>query len=371
MRRRWVYNYRFGGKRRELGLGGFPAVTLADARKARDEAEKLVRAGKDPISVRESSRDVPVSVPNFAEAAEAFIATKSSEWRNEKHAKQWAMTLTRYCKQIARKPVNEIETAAVLAVLKPLWGRAPETARRLRGRIEAVLDAAAAHGHIPEGKANPARWKGHLAHLLPKRQKLTCGHHPAMDYKELPGFMAALRDRNTVSCRALEWTILTAARTNETLGATWDEIDFEAGVWTVPAKRMKAGREHKVPICSRALSILAELKRLESKYVFPSRSGKSLSNMAMQMVLRRMGHGNVTTHGMRSAFRDWAGNETNVSREVCEAALAHTLQGVEAAYRRGDALEKRRGLMRAWESYCSGAGTENVFKFARVDAQSA
>jgi integrase len=273
------------------------------------------------------------------------------------------MTLTKYAAPLRKLPVDAIDTAAVLSVLKPIWQAKPETASRFRGRVEQVLDAAKAKGH--RTGENPARWRGHLDKLLAKRQKLTRGHHAAMAYTELPAFISRLRDRQTesVSALALEFAILTAARSGEVLGMRWDEVDDAAKVWTVPPTRMKAAREHRVPLSARALAILDEAKKARAgAFVFPgSRGGRPLSVMAMEMVLRRMGRDSVTVHGFRSAFRDWAGNETQFAREVAEAALAHVIgDAAERAYRRGDALEKRRALMEAWASYCDPTIVNNV-----------
>ena len=252
-------------------------------------------------------------------------------------------------------PVDVIDTAAVLSVLKPIWQAKPETASRFRGRIEQVLDAAKAQGH--RTGENPARWRGHLDKLLAKRQRLTRGHHAAMAYADVPAFLSRLRERQagSVSALALEFVILTAARSGEALGMRWDEVDETAKVWTVPPARMKAAREHRVPLSARALDLLGEAKKARTgDFVFPgSGAGRPLSVMAMEMVLRRMNLASVTVHGFRSAFRDWAGNETHFPREVAEAALAHVIgDAAERAYRRGDALEKRRALMEAWANYC-------------------
>jgi integrase len=270
------------------------------------------------------------------------------------------MTLTRYAEPLREMPVSAIDTAAVLSVLQPLWKSLPETASRVRGRIEHVLDAAKARGY--RTGENPARWRGHLDNLLPKRQRLTRGHHPAMPYANVPIFIAQLRERQSASigALALEFTIATAARSGEVLGARWDEIDTVAKVWTVPAQRMKSGREHRVPLSTRALAILAQAQMVRlGSFVFPgARASKPLSVMALGMTLRRMGRSEVTVHGFRSAFRDWAGNETNFQRELAEAALAHVVgDKAEQAYRRGDALEKRRSLMEAWASHLTAGGT--------------
>jgi integrase len=286
------------------------------------------------------------------ECADEFVAGMEGKWRNQTHRNQWVMTLTRYTEEIRPMPVNMVETAVVLRVLKPLWQRIPETAARLRSRIEKVLDAARAKGYR-EGE-NPARWRGHLETLLPPRQRLTRGHYAAMHYAELPNFMARLRAREGMAAQALEFAILTAARSGEVLGARWSEIDLEAKVWTVPATRIKAGREHRVPLSAPALAIIEAMQTARvSDYVFPGyRPGRPLGDMALHMVLERM-EVPFTVHGFRSTFRDWCGEATNFPREVAEAALAHVVgDQTERAYRRGDALEKQRKLMDAWAAHC-------------------
>ena len=366
--KRWAYRFTIEGKVSELGLGGFPEVSLELARDKAAEARKLAKAGKSPVEARREAERAEDGKPTFGKCADDFLAAKSSEWRNEKHRAQWAMTLTKYAEPLRSKPVDEIDTEAVLEVLTPLWQRTPETASRLRGRIEVVLDAARARGFIPRNEANPARWRGHLDKLLPKPSKLSRGHHAALPYAELPAFIARLREREALAALALEFAVLTAARSGEVLEARWNEIDLAAKVWTVPAIRMKAGREHRVPLSGRALEILGKLSETRTgEYVFPGqRAGRPLSNMAMEMVLRRMGVDGVTVHGMRSAFRDWAGNETHFAREVAEAALAHVVgDKAEQAYRRGDALEKRRELMEAWARYVEPKSGDNILAFKR------
>lgn len=347
------------GKRREMGLGALRDVPLAKARERAAEVRQKLADGLDPIAARDSKP----KVMTFGEAADALIESMSSSWRNEKHRAQWKMTLTVYCEPLRPKPVTEIGTGDILKVLQPLWTAKPETASRLRGRMERVFDFARARG-LGSGE-NPARWRGHLDAVLPKRARLTRGHHKAMPFDEVSEFMAALRDREGIAPRALEFAILTAARSGEVMGARWGEFDLEAHVWTVPASRMKAGREHRVPLSARAVEILREMqqKRL-SDLVFPgTKPGRPLSVMALEMVLRRM-KVDVTVHGFRSAFRDWAGERTHFPREVAEAALAHLVgDAVERAYRRGDALEKRRDLMDAWASFLEGQPQRNVLRF--------
>jgi integrase len=368
IRRRWIFRFVSRDRTREMGLGGYPEVSLADARKARDVAEKVVQSGQDPIAARDDERRAQIGKPTFGQMADALIKAKNSEWRNDKHREQWKMTLEHYAAPLRFRPVDEIDTDAVLSVLHPIWRSKAETASRLRGRIEAVIDAARAKGHIPRNEANPARWRGHLDKLLPKRAKLTRGHHAALPYDKLPTFVAELRTRDAAAAAALEFCILTAARSGEVFGARWEEMDLSNKIWTVPAKRMKAAREHRVPLSARAIEILQRLQEARTgDFVFAGRKpNQPLSGMAMEMLLRRMNM-DVTVHGFRSAFRDWAGNETDFARELAEAALAHVIgDQAEQAYRRGDALEKRRVLMEAWARWCEpeartrGAGSINV-----------
>ena len=352
------------GKRTELGLGGGRDLTLANARKEAGTLRTILASGGDPRSAREKQQR-----QTFGEVADAYVEAMRPSWRNAKHAAQWAMTLTKYAAPIRPRMVEAIDTREILEVLQPLWQRTPETAERLRGRIENVLDAAKAKG-LRSGE-NPARWRGHLDQLLPKRQRLSRGHHTALPYADVPAFMTDLRGREGTAARALEFAILIAARSGEVLGATWAEIDLEGAVWTVPATRMKAGREHRVPLSAPAVELLRGLnatrdaeKAKPSDPVFPSaKGGKPLSSVAMAMLLRRMGSA-VTAHGFRSAFRDWASETTGFPHEVCEMALAHTIGNkAEAAYRRGDLFNKRRGLMDAWASYC-GEDAGNVVLLA-------
>jgi len=359
--RSWVFMWKVGGKRREMGLGSLRDVSLAKARERAAEARQKLADGLDPIAARDKPK-----VMTFGEAADALIESMSSSWRNEKHRAQWKMTLTVYCEPLRPKPVAEIGTEDVLKVLQPLWAAKPETASRLRGRIERVFDYARAHGQ--RTGENPARWRGHLEAILPKRAKLTRGHHKAMHFDEIPTFIKALRERDGAAPSALEFAILTAARSGEVMGARWDEFDLEMQVWTVPATRMKAGREHRVPLSGRAVEILMTMqqKRL-SDFVFPGmKAGRPLSVMALEMVLRRMKI-DVTVHGFRSAFRDWVGERTYFPREVAEAALAHLVgDAVERAYRRGDALEKRRKLMDAWANFLEQKTRSNIVPMLKV-----
>jgi integrase len=347
--------WKVAGKRREIGLGSLRDVSLAKARERAAEARQLVATGQDPRTAQASPKGM-----SFGEAADALIESMSPGWRNAKHKAQWDMTLRVYCAPLRNKPVGEVSTDDVLTVLKPLWLARSETASRLRGRIERVLDFAKARG-MRSGE-NPARWRGHLDAILPRRAKLTRGHHKAMPFHELPAFMQELKERQGVAPRALEFLVLTAARSGEVLGARWAEIDLQGRLWTVPRERMKAGREHRVPLCDRAISMLTEMEPIRtSEFVFPGlKHGKPLSSMALEMTLRRM-KVDVTVHGFRSAFRDWAGETTAFPREIAEAALAHIVgDQTERAYRRGDALDKRRHLMEAWADHCRGSGSNVV-----------
>jgi integrase len=301
----------------------------------------------------------------FRDAAAALMESMSPSWRNAKHRAQWTMTLTVYCAPIASLSVSNVSTDDVLRVLKPLWLTKSETASRLRGRIERTLDFAKAKG-MRSGE-NPARWRGHLDALLPKRQKLTRGHHKALPFDDVPGFMAKLRERSGPAPAALEFAILAAARSGEVLSATWREIDLDARVWTVPAERMKAGRVHRVPLSGRAVAVLETMLAVRtSDFVFPGMlADRPLSVMALEMVLRRM-KVHATVHGFRSTFRDWTGERTVFPREIAEAALAHLVgDEVERAYRRGDALDKRRSLMEAWASFCASTPVGKVVAFAK------
>lgn len=361
--RSWVYRFMLNGKSRDVGLGpaaGADAVTLADARDRAAALRLKVKAGIDPIEERDREaaqalaavQAAKIAGITFKAAAEAYIAANEDGWRNPKHRQQWTNTLATYVYPvIGDLPVAEVDTAHVLAILEPIWKTKAETASRIRGRIETVLDSAKARGQ--RSGENPARWRGHIALILPPRTKLARGHHKAMPYDAVPTFMEQLRTREAMAALALEFTILTAARTGETIGADWSEVDLEHAVWSIPAERMKAGRPHRVPLSSRAVEILKTVKPLKSRWLFPSDRGGKLSGMAMSMLLRRM-KVDVTVHGFRSAFRDWSAEATDCAHEVCEMALAHVIGNkAEAAYRRGDLFERRRMLMDEWASYCA------------------
>lgn len=353
--RRWLFRYQVNGRRREMGLGPYPEIGLAAAREKASTARSQAKSGVDPIDARRADRAVPL----FGVFADELVDSIESGFRNEKHRAQWRMTLgDAYCKTLRTKPVDEIDTAAVLKVLQPIWVTKSETASRIRGRIERVLDAAKAQGF--RSGENPARWKGHLDAMLSKRQKLTRGHHKALAYQDVPALVSRLQGLQAVAARALEFLILTAGRTGEVVGACWNEVEMTSAVWTVPANRMKAAREHRVPLTDRAIAILQELEQMRTEtsgdWIFPGgKPGKPLSNMALTAVLKRLDI-QVTVHGFRSAFRDWCGEESSFPREIAEAALAHRVgDATELAYRRGDALERRRRLMDDWAGFVLGA----------------
>jgi integrase len=291
----------------------------------------------------------------FKAVAEAYISANEASWRNDKHRQQWRNTLATYVYPVMGElPIADIGTAHVLKILEPMWADKPETASRLRGRIETVLDAAKARGY--RHGENPARWRGHIAQILPARSRLTRGHHKAMPYDAIPAFLAQLHDRDAMAALALEFVVLTATRTREAIGATWAEVDLARAIWTIPAARMKAGKEYRVPLSPRAVEILEAVKPLGKLPLFPSDKGGKLSTMAMAMLLRRMKL-DCTVHGFRSGFRDWAAECTGHAHEVCEMALAHVIGNKsEAAYRRGDLFEKRRRLMADWATYCASGG---------------
>jgi integrase len=353
------------GRLRELGLGpavGRTAVSLADARKKARSLYDIVRDGRDPIEERKAKRAALLAQTakaiTFKECAASYIDAHRAGWKNGKHAAQWPATLKTYAEPIiGALAVQAVDTGLVLKVLEPIWNVKPETASRLRGRIESVLDWARVRGHR-EGE-NPARWKGHLDNLLPARSKVRrVEHHAALPYAEIGTFMAALRAQEGTAARALEFAILTAARTGEVIGARWSEIDTAEKMWTIPGARMKADREHRVPLSPRAIEIITSLADDDpppDAFLFPSaKRGKPLSNMAMLMLMRRMGRDDLTSHGFRSTFRDWCAERTSYPSEVAEMALAHAVgDKVEAAYRRGDLFDKRRRLAEEWARFCA------------------
>jgi integrase len=358
--RSWLFRYKHNGKARAMGLGPFGLVSLAEAREKARQARKLLLDGIDPLDakaakLRQAALEAAKAV-TFKQAAERYIKSHAAGWRNPKHKAQWSATLATYAYPVfGNLAVADVDTTLVLKALEPIWATKPETASRVRGRIESVLDWAKVQG-LREGE-NPARWRGHLDQALPARSKVRkVEHHAALPYVELPAFMIDLRKREGVAARALEFAILTAARTGEVLGATWDEIDFDNRLWTIPAERMKGKRDHRVPLSDRAVELLNGMPRAEGNpYVFPgAREGMPLSNMALLMMLRRMNRDDLTAHGFRSTFRDWAAETTDYPGELVEMALAHTVSSkTEAAYRRGDMLDKRRRLMDDWAGYCA------------------
>jgi integrase len=356
--RSWIFRFTLNGRAREMGLGAFPDVPLGIARQRRDECRAMLAQGVDPIEAKQALRRTAAAsaarAVTFKVEAEAYIEAHRAGWKNAKHADQWTNTLEAYAyPHIGKLLVDEIETEHVLACLRPIWSTKTETANRVRGRIESVLDYATASKH--RSGDNPARWRGHLDHLLAAPAKIAkTEHHAALPYLKVGEFMRALRAEAGTAARALEFIILTAARTTEALNAEWSEIDLEGAIWTVPAARMKSGREHRVPLSTAAMRLLRGLVAT-SVHVFPgAKEGKPLSNMAGLKLLERMGRGELTVHGFRSTFRDWAAEQTNYPREIAEAALAHVLKDkTEAAYQRGDLLAKRAKLMAAWAGYCA------------------
>jgi len=381
----WIYRFMLNGRSREMGLGPLSLFGLQDARAKALNARRLRHAGVDPIEARNAERAagriLEAKAITFRQCAEGYIKAHRTGWRNTKHAGQWEATLATYADPIiGALPVQSIDTGLVMKVLEQelrdrtdravaMWRARPETASRLRGRIESILDWAKVRGYR-EGE-NPARWRGHLDKLLPPRAKVRkVEHHAALPYSGLPNFMVALRAQDGVAARALEFAILTAARTGEVLGARWGEIDTAEKLWTIPSERMKAGKEHRVPLSARSMAILQHMKPLShfsqgqsaaEAFVFPGgKYGLPLSNMAFLMLLRRMGREDLTAHGFRSSFRDWAAERTNFPSDVAEMALAHTVSSkVEQAYRRGDIFERRRSMMAVWATFC-GTSSEAV-----------
>jgi integrase len=373
----WVLRVRVGEKRRDIGLGGFPTVTLAQARDKARETRAKIEGGIDPVEERKAAKARLIAAQRkgllFKDAVDKALAAKLDAFRNEKHRLQWRSTLDNYAiPEIGLLPVQEIDTAAVLRVLQPIWATKTETATRVRGRIESVLSWATVAGHRTGD--NPARWGGNLKELLPAASKVAKeSNHPALQLDDAPRWLADLQSREGMPARALEFAALTAARSGEVRGAAWDEIDLGAGLWIIPAHRMKMQREHRVPLSPAAMALLEALPRMESNpLVFPAVKGGMLTDMAMSMLMKRMhiadeAKGNrgfldrvnkrpAVPHGLRSTFRDWVGERTTYAGEMAEVALAHRISNaVEAAYRRGDMVEKRRAMMAAWAEFLSGA----------------
>lgn len=357
--RKWVVRYTIKKRRREMGLGSFPDVSLSEAREKATECRRMASEGIDPIEEKRVEEEV---IPTFTSCAARYIRSHRAGWSNRKHTKQWISTLKTYViPKIGNKKVDEIVTQDILAILNPIWNTKTETAKRVQGRIENVLDYATAFQY--RDTLNPARWRGHLDKLLPRPSRVTTvKHHPAMPYDEVKGFMAELSQKNSISSYALRMLILTATRTNEVVNAKWSEINLKEGAWIIPANRMKAKREHRVPLSSEVMAILDKVpKEPGNPYIFIGlRQGQPICSMAMIVLMRKMEYGHSGTrghyvpHGFRSSFRDWSGEVSSFPRDVAEMALAHTIGNkVEAAYRRGDLFEKRRKMMQAWADYVS------------------
>jgi integrase len=376
----WTYRYRLGGKETELSLGPYPQMGLDEARRLHAKARAEVLDGVDPRAAKKQARaakaaradQAPASAkPTFGAMADRYISTHEASWRNPKHRQQWASTLRDYCAGIRGLPVDQIDTEAVLGILEPIWTIKPETASRLRGRIEVVIDAARALKHIDANCANPARWRGHLDKLLPKHSKLARGNHASLPYGKLRAFMERLKEVPGAAAKALAFLILTAGRSGEVLGAQWNEIDEAAAVWTVPAHRMKAAKMHRVPLSAPALEIIADMsaaRRGDHPFVFPGqRPRKPLSNMALEMTMRRLGAGEFTPHGMRSSFRDWATEVERVEYATAERCLAHAVGSDAAlAYDRSDRLDLRRPVMERWSQFVIPPPSDNVIELRRA-----
>jgi integrase len=367
----WLFRFTLNGRPREMGLGAVNAVSLKKAREKAAECRGRLADDIDPLAVRHSERAAKrlsdANTMTFDACATAYIKAHRSGWKNAKHAEQWTNTLKTYCNPVfGSLPVQEVSTAHVMRVLEPLWRTKTETAARIRGRIEQVLSWAQVHGY--RSGENPARWRGHLDKLLAAPTKVKKStHHAALPYAEIGSFWGDLKAQDGVAARALQFVVLTAVRTSEAIGAKWSEVDLDKEVWTIPAERMKARREHRVPLSDTAVQLLKALPR-KGDFVFPGgKPKKPLSNMAMLTLLKRMGRDDLTVHGFRSTFRDWASEVSTFPSEVAEAALAHVVADkTEAAYRRGDLFEKRRKLMQSWAAYCSRASGGSVAHMRRI-----
>jgi len=366
----WVFRFARGGKSREMGLGPLHTVSLAEARGKAADSRRLLLAGMDPIEARGAAKtDAKLKASktrSFSECAAAYVKAHRAGWKNAKHASQWENTLATYvAPKIGPLPVQAIDTGLVMSVLEPIWTTKTETASRLRARIEMVLNWATTSGY--RAGDNPARWRGHLEGLLPKPSKVReIEHHPALPYEAIGEFMRDLAKQPGTAAQALEFTILTAARTGEVIGARPHEFDLERALWTIPAERMKRKREHRVPLSPRAVEIVRQQPK--GPYVFAGqKEGEPIDSTAMLKLLGRMGRDEFTVHGFRSTFRDWASERTSYSREVCEMALAHAIADkTEEAYRRGDLFEKRRRLMLEWEKFCSRLEGAKVLKIGKA-----
>lgn len=358
----WIFRFTRAGRERWMGLGSFPDVSIAEARDTAAEYRKKIRNGIDPLQEKQDlAAALQVSrakAVTFDWCAEQYINAHKAGWKNAKHVDQWRSTIATYARPIVGAlTVDKIDTAHVMKVLEPIWNTKAETASRLRGRIESVLDWATVRKY--RSGDNPARWKAHLDNLLPARSKLArVKHHAALPWLDMGEFMFELRKQDGIGARALEFAILTAARSGEVRGMTWAEVDLKSRMWIIPAQRMKAGNEHRAPLTEQALQVLRKVKDgimpTDTDFVFPGqKTAKPLSDMSLTAVLRRMGRADITVHGFRSSFRDWAAEATNYPRDMAEMALAHTVgDKVEAAYRRGDMLEKRRNMMDDWAKHC-------------------
>ncbi len=367
----WALRWMRSGKAREMGLGPYPEVGLSEARQAALDARRLILAGGDPIATRKASKRTDGQT--FEATALEYIEAHKAGWRNAKHGAQWLATLRTYAfPMIGPKPVQAIGTDDVLAILKPIWTTKPETATRLRGRIESVLDYAKSRGW--RTGENPAAWRGHLDNLLPARSKVAAVvHHPAVPWRDLPAIYERIAAGGGISSQCLAFTILTAARSGEARGAEWDEIDLDARIWTIPGSRMKAGKSHRVPLSDAAMAILHALqahKRAADGFLFPGGVvGRPMSDVALNKALAAAGGDAFTVHGMRSTFRDWAAEATSTPREIAEAALSHSNKDkVEAAYLRGDYFERRRALMAAWAAHCVQVSSANVVPIGQARA---
>ena len=364
----WIFRYRYGGKEREMGLGPLHTVSLAEAREKALAQRKMLLDGVDPLAAKHASevqrKLAEASVITFDTAATSYIASHRAGWKNEKHAEQWTNTLTTYASPVfGSLPVADITTPLVLRVLEPIWTTKTETASRVRGRVEKILDWCKTQGYRTGD--NPAAWRGHLENLLSAPQKTKkVEHHPALPWREIGAFMQALRTMPGTAALATEFIILTNCRTSEAIEARWAEIDMGEKRWTIPAARMKAAKEHTIPLSDAALAVLQRLKAetKEGEFVFPGgKKNTPLSNMACLALLKRMGRSDLTVHGFRSSFRDWAGEATAHPREVIEHAMSHQLKDkAEAAYQRGSLLERRRVLMADWANYCAQPAATGV-----------
>ncbi|MBT4890192.1 MAG: tyrosine-type recombinase/integrase [Rhodospirillales bacterium] len=373
----WIFRFTLNGKPRQMGLGPIDIVSLKEAREEANRCRKLVHQRIDPIDLRSQERSKSLvssaSIITFQECAEKYIDAHISSWKNAKHGSQWRNTLTTYAFPILGNiPIQDVSTGMVLEVLEPIWTTKTETASRVRGRMESILGWAKSREYR-KGE-NPARWKDHLGNILPQKTKVShVKHHAALPYEQIGRFMEELRSKKSNSSQGLELLILTATRTGEVIHATWNEIDFNKQLWTIPAERTKTKKEHRVPLSGDAMNVLIEMKKnASSDYIFPgARKGRPLSNMAFLQCLKRMGRGDLTAHGFRSSFRDWAAEQTNYPSEVAEMALAHTVgDKVEAAYRRGDLYNKRCKIMESWAKYCATipGDSDNVISIYDKDA---